>query len=51
MQTEKKYAAKVIEKATLEKAKAREKLTSEIKIHKSLSHEYVVRFEHFFEDA
>lgn len=44
------YAAKVITKESLSKGKAKEKLQSEIMIHKSLSHRYIVKFEHFFED-
>lgn len=44
------WALKVIPKANLTRTKARQKLTSEIKIHRSLSHEYVVRFDRYFED-
>ena len=44
------HAVKVVPKATLTRPKARSKLTSEIKIHKSMSNEYVVKFEKFFED-
>lgn len=57
------YAAKIISKALLEKNKARQKvkqiisvsfylkkLISEIKIHKSLQHPGIVKFEHVFED-
>jgi polo-like kinase 1 len=43
-------AAKVIDKASLTKSRARQKLISEIKIHKSLQHQYIVSFEHVFED-
>ncbi len=43
-------AAKIIPKQTLIKNKARSKLISEIKIHKSLFHSHVVLFEHVFED-
>jgi polo-like kinase 1 len=43
-------AAKVICKATLTKSRAKQKLMSEIKIHRSLHHKHVVGFEHFFED-
>ncbi|OMJ70144.1 hypothetical protein SteCoe_31942 [Stentor coeruleus] len=43
-------AGKVIEKASLTKSRARQKLMSEIKIHKSLHHKSIVKFEHFFED-
>ena len=45
------YAGKTIEKSSLSKARARQKLMSEIKIHRSLHHVNIVRFEHFFEDS
>jgi polo-like kinase 1 len=44
-------AGKIIEKASLIKSRARQKLMSEIKIHKSLHHPNIVKFEHFFEDT
>jgi len=44
-------AAKVIPKASLTKNRAKQKLMSEIKIHKSIHHTNVVGFEHFFEDS
>ena len=44
-------AAKIIDKTTLTKSRAKQKLMSEIKIHRSLHHSNVVGFEHFFEDA
>ena len=44
------YAGKIVAKASLTKSRAKQKLMSEIKIHRSLRHEYVVGFEHFFED-
>ncbi len=44
-------AAKIIEKASLTKGRARQKLMSEIKIHKAMSHPNVVKFENYFEDA
>jgi polo-like kinase 1 len=44
-------AAKVILKASLTKSRAKQKLMSEIKIHRSVKHQYVVQFNHFFEDA
>jgi len=43
-------AGKCVEKASLQKERARLKLLSEIKIHRSLAHKNIVRFEHFFED-
>lgn len=45
------YAAKIILKSSLTKKRAKQKLISEIKIHKSLSHKHVVGFEHYFEDS
>ena len=44
-------AAKVVPKASLTKSRQKQKLMSEIKIHRSLHHQGVVGFEHFFEDA
>lgn len=44
-------AAKVIEKSSLTKGRTRQKLMSEIKIHRSVHHKGIVNFEHFFEDA
>jgi len=44
-------AAKIILKSQLKNQRAKQKLMSEIKIHRSLHHDNVVSFEHFFEDA
>ena len=44
-------AAKVVPKSTLVKTRAKQKLMSEIRIHRSLEHTHVVRFDHFFEDS
>lgn len=44
-------AAKIIEKASLTKTRAKQKLMSEIKIHKAMNHPSVVRFEGYFEDS
>ncbi len=44
-------AGKVVDKETLNKARAKSKLLAEIKIHRSVSHKYIVGFESFFEDA
>lgn len=49
--TKKIYASKVVTKASLVKSRAKQKLISEIKIHKSLHHPTVVAFEHYFEDT
>ena len=44
-------AAKIIPKKSLVKSRAKQKLISEIKIHKSLHHPNIVAFEHYFEDS
>ena len=44
-------AAKIIPKKNLIKSRAKQKLISEIKIHKSVHHPNIVNFEHYFEDA
>ena len=49
--TKKVNAAKVVTKSSLVKSRAKQKLISEIKIHKSLHHQQVVAFEHYFEDT
>ena len=51
LDTGKLSAAKLIPKSSLTKARSRQKLMNEIKIHRSLHHENVVLFEHFFEDG
>jgi polo-like kinase 1 len=43
-------AGKIIPKTNLIKSRAKQKLISEIKIHKSIHHENIVKFEHYFED-
>ena len=49
-ETGRRYAAKIIGKDSLSKGTAKEKLQSEIVIHKSMRHRHIVQFEHFFED-
>ena len=44
-------AVKVMDKSALTKGRARQKLMMEVKIHKSLNHTNIVKFEHFFEDT
>lgn len=44
------YAAKIVSKASLVKSRAKQKLITEIKIHKALHHTNIVAFEHYFED-
>ena len=51
MDTKKIQASKLVQKSTLVKSRAKQKLISEIKIHKSLHHPNVVGFEHYFEDT
>ncbi|KAJ8906691.1 hypothetical protein NDN08_003181 [Rhodosorus marinus] len=48
--TERVYAAKVVTKCAVKKHRAREKLMSEIRIHRSLKHPNIVRFVRCFED-
>lgn len=44
-------AAKIVQKSSLTKSRAKQKLMSEIKIHKSMKHENVVDFITYFEDT
>jgi len=50
LDTNKLYAIKIVPKANLVKARARDKLKAEIKIHRTLHHKNVCAFKHFFED-
>lgn len=50
LDSKKVYAAKIVSKASLVKSRAKQKLISEIKIHKALHHPNIVAFEHYFED-
>ncbi|CAK94360.1 unnamed protein product (macronuclear) [Paramecium tetraurelia] len=50
LETKRVLAAKIIVKNSLTKNRARQKLISEIKIHKSLQNTNIVQFEHVFED-
>ena len=50
MDTKEDWACKIIQKSSLTKQRHKQKLQSEIKIHRSISHKYVVRFEDVFED-
>ncbi|KRW99909.1 Protein kinase-like domain [Pseudocohnilembus persalinus] len=49
--TNKVVASKIIPKASLTKQRAKSKLMSEIKIHRSLNQANIVGFMHFFEDS
>jgi polo-like kinase 1 len=48
--TNRTYACKVVPKSSLTKASSKRKLLNEIKIHRSITHKGVVKFERFFED-
>lgn len=50
MQSKNQYALKIVSKGTLLKPRAKQKLQTEIKIHRTLNHNHIVRFERFFED-
>jgi len=50
LDTNKAYAVKIVPKANLVKARARQKLQAEIKIHRTLKHKNVCEYKHFFED-
>ncbi|EKX53816.1 hypothetical protein GUITHDRAFT_64205 [Guillardia theta CCMP2712] len=50
VETNQDWACKVVQKSSLTKHRHKVKLQTEIKIHKSLSHKHVVRFEDVFED-
>ena len=45
------FAAKMLPRSTITTGRQRQKLLSEIKIHKSLHHQQIVAFEHVFEDT
>ena len=49
-ETQQSFAGKIIKKSSLIKSRTKQKLISEIKIHKSLNHENIVKFERYFED-
>jgi len=50
LETNKLLAGKVMPKANLNRSRSRQKLMSEIRLHKQLSHHNIVKFEHVFED-
>mmetsp|Transcript_19782 Transcript_19782/g.30865 ORF Transcript_19782/g.30865 Transcript_19782/m.30865 type:complete len:749 (-) Transcript_19782:495-2741(-) len=50
LDTNKIYAAKIVPKANLIKNRARQKLQTEIKIHRTMKHVNVCEYKHFFED-
>ena len=50
LSNKKTYAVKIISKASMTKQSAKTKLKSEIKIHRSMDHPNIVKFEHYFED-
>uniref|UniRef100_A0A7S2PIT0 Serine/threonine-protein kinase PLK n=1 Tax=Leptocylindrus danicus TaxID=163516 RepID=A0A7S2PIT0_9STRA len=49
-ETKKPYAIKIVPKANIVKARARQKLQAEIRIHRTLRHANICGFKHFFED-
>ncbi|GAM20060.1 hypothetical protein SAMD00019534_032350 [Acytostelium subglobosum LB1] len=49
LETKRVYAAKIVPKSALQKPRPRSKLKSEIRIHCSLNHDNIVKFEHCFE--
>ena len=51
MDTKNISAAKIIQKSSLSRSRAKQKLMSEIKIHRSVKHNNVAQFMHFFEDV
>ena len=51
MRSRNQYALKIVSKSTLVKPRAEQKLRSEIRIHRTLNHENIVRFERYFEDS
>jgi polo-like kinase 1 len=50
LDTNKQYAVKIVPKTNLVKARARQKLQAEIKIHRTLKHDNICEYKHFFED-
>jgi len=50
LDTNKEYAVKIVPKANLVKSRARQKLQTEIKIHRTMKHVGVCEYKHFFED-
>ncbi|EED92780.1 predicted protein, partial [Thalassiosira pseudonana CCMP1335] len=50
LDTNKEYAIKIVPKANLVKSRARQKLQTEIKIHRTLKHANICEYKHFFED-
>jgi polo-like kinase 1 len=51
LETNKTMAGKVMPKANLNRSRSRQKLMTEIRLHKSLHHQNIVKFEHVFEDG
>mmetsp|Transcript_13549 Transcript_13549/g.29249 ORF Transcript_13549/g.29249 Transcript_13549/m.29249 type:complete len:858 (+) Transcript_13549:507-3080(+) len=50
LDTNKEYAVKIVPKANLVKSRARQKLQTEIKIHRTMKHSHICEYKHFFED-
>jgi len=51
LETNKGMAGKVMPKANLNRSRSRQKLMTEIRLHKSIHHQNIVKFEHVFEDS
>ncbi|XP_009952167.1 PREDICTED: serine/threonine-protein kinase PLK3-like, partial [Leptosomus discolor] len=51
LSSNKTYAVKVIPHSRVAKPHQREKITSEIELHRDLHHKHIVKFSHYFEDA
>mmetsp|Transcript_23784 Transcript_23784/g.47664 ORF Transcript_23784/g.47664 Transcript_23784/m.47664 type:complete len:854 (+) Transcript_23784:275-2836(+) len=50
LDTNKEYAVKIVPKANLVKTRARQKLQTEIKIHRTMKHANICEYKHYFED-
>ena len=48
--TNTKVACKLVKKASLTEVRAKQKLMSEIKIHRQLKHQHICQFQNFFDD-
>ncbi|OMJ73141.1 hypothetical protein SteCoe_28237 [Stentor coeruleus] len=51
LETKFKFAAKIIKKSSLAEGRTLQKLMTEIKIHRSVHHKGIVKFNNFFEDS
>ena len=51
LETKNTCASKIVAKSSLVKSRSKQKLISEIRIHKALHNTHIVNFEHYFEDS